>query len=161
VSGALLIVRVADRPAALERVLGLLRRKRLAIRRLSLTAADDMLELVLRLDTARTLPERLRAELLALVDVQEVTDVAEGFEPRTFELALALLTPGGARALPESFRVVSDEHSGPVVAITGGPEHVDAELARLREHGVLSRSARSGEVAVPRGSQTNIPERET
>lgn len=142
-SQLLLIVRVADRSGALERVLGLLRRRVLFVHRLSLAASDGLPELVLRVDEARTPRERLRAELQSLVDV---VDVCELTAP-TRELVVARLTPG-ARA-SDAWRLVSSDIDGAVVEFTGSPEDVDAALARLQSTGALMHVARSGELLLP------------
>jgi acetolactate synthase regulatory subunit len=74
---ALIIARLRDRPGALERALGLLRRRALAVRQLSVDAAGDgVIELALRVDETRTPRERVRLELLGLVDLLEITDAA-------------------------------------------------------------------------------------
>lgn len=77
----LFVVRIADRSAALERVLGVLRRRRMAVRRLSVTTADGVFELMLRVDTAQTPPERVQAELLNLVDVHDVRESLQEDSP--------------------------------------------------------------------------------
>jgi acetolactate synthase small subunit len=146
VSQDLLCVRVADRSGALERVLGLLRRRVLAVRRLSVAACEGAFELTLRLDEARTPRERLRAELLGLVDV---IDVSEGGSAPTRELAVVRLTAGGRPPDGEGWRVLSNGADGAVVEFTGSPDEVDAAVARLRGAGVLAQVTRSGEIAVP------------
>lgn len=145
-SHVLLVVRVVDRPGALERVLGLLRRRVLAVRRLSLAAGDGVLELALRVDETRTPPERLRAELSSLVDV---VDVVDGVAVPTRELVLAHLKSGARPPAGEAWRVLDHGPGGSVLEITGSPDEVDAAVARLRADGSLVRSARSGEVVVP------------
>jgi acetolactate synthase small subunit len=154
VSHLLLLVRVADRPGALERVLGLIRRRVLAVRRLSLSVGDGVLELALRVDETRTPSERLRAELASLTDV---VDAAAEPARHTREMAIARLR-GGAPA-GDAWRVLSNgsEGGGAVVEITGTPEEVDAALARLRADGVLSGAMRSGEVALPGRPDTDPP----
>jgi acetolactate synthase small subunit len=160
VSHALLLVRVQDRPGALERVLGLIRRRVLAVRRLSVSLGDGGLEVALRVDETKTPSDRLRAELASLTDVSSVT--AEP-ERRTRELAVARLRAGGAvpPATParpgETWRVLANGAEGIVVEITGSPEEVDAALARLRADGVLSSAMRSGEVALPGWPDTTPP----
>ena len=151
-SHLLLLVRVADRPGALERVLGLIRRRVLVVHRLSLSVGDGVLEVALRVDETRTSSDRLRAELASLTDVTDVTA-----EParRTREMAIARLR-GGAPA-GGAWRVLSNGADGAVVEITGAPEDVDAALARLRADGVLSGATRSGEVALPGRPDTDPP----
>jgi len=146
VSRDLLIVRVADRSGALERVLGLLRRRVLAIHRLSLGVGDGALELVLRLDEARTPRERLRAELLGLVDVVDVSDASA---VPTRELAIVRLRPGEPAPEGGVWRLLSNGAEGAILEVTGAPEDVEAALAALRGAGVLDSATRSGEITMP------------
>jgi acetolactate synthase regulatory subunit len=70
---AIVLVRVHDRPGALERVLGLLRRRALGARPFALiNGTDQDMELALRVDERRTSRQRVRLELLALHDVRDV-----------------------------------------------------------------------------------------
>jgi acetolactate synthase regulatory subunit len=71
------VVHLRDRPAALERFLGLVRRRRLAVERLTVNPGPDgMLELRFQLDESRTAPARLAAELEALVDLARLEKLA-------------------------------------------------------------------------------------
>ena len=155
-SELLLLVRVAERSGALERVLGLVRRRVLAVRRLSVAAADGAIELALRLDTTRTPPERLKAELFSLADVLAVADGAapgasgEGSAEPTREMAIVRLLPGGQPRLRDGWRVLTNGAAGVVLEITGSPEDVDAAVAGLRAEGLVAACTRTGEVAVPR-----------
>jgi acetolactate synthase regulatory subunit len=82
---ALIVARLRDRPGALERALGLLRRRAFAVRQLSVDAAGDgIVELVVRVDESRTPRERVRLELLGLADLVEIADAAVvPVQPRT------------------------------------------------------------------------------
>lgn len=63
-------LRLSDRPGALERVLGVLRRRLVRLEALSLKrAAGDELAVELRLAMAPEQKDRIRAELRSLVDV--------------------------------------------------------------------------------------------
>jgi acetolactate synthase small subunit len=152
VSHLLLLVRVADRPGALERVLGLIRRRVLAVRRLSLSVGDGVLELALRVDESRTPSDRLRAELASLTDVADVSA-----EPARLTREMAIVRLRGGVPAGDAWRVLSNGSDGAVVEITGSPEEVDAALARLRADGVLSGAMRSGEVALPGRPDTDPP----
>lgn len=144
----LLLLRVHDRPGALERVLGAVRRKALAVSRLSLHApADDLLEVVLRFDPERSSLERMTAELESLFDVYDIRPVAGSGRP-TREMALARIqTPDDGPE--ETGRVVERGPDGVVVEVTGTPAEVDEVLARFRDRGVLASAVRTGEVVVP------------
>ncbi|MFO7262076.1 MAG: hypothetical protein DIU52_013040 [bacterium] len=74
---ALIVARLRDRPGALERAVSLLRRRAMAVRRLSVNAAGDgVVELVVRVDESRTPRERVRLELLGLADLLDIADAA-------------------------------------------------------------------------------------
>ncbi len=76
-SEAVIVARLRDRPGALERAVSLLRRRALAVRRLSVNAAGDgVIELIVRVDESRTPRERVRVELLGLADLLEIADAA-------------------------------------------------------------------------------------
>lgn len=145
-----LLVRLRDRSGALERTIGLVRRRAFAVRRLSVAGADDgVLELVLRVDGREADVDRLRDELLGLVDVLEVDPVAGG-AGETRELLIARV-PGEPPELPAApGRVTRDVSGGTVIELAGRPDELDAVVARLRESGVPFRATRSGEVAMPR-----------
>ncbi len=71
------LAHLRDRPAALERFLGLVRRRCLAVERLSVNPGPDgLLELRFQLDESRTAPSRLVAELEALVDLARLERLA-------------------------------------------------------------------------------------
>jgi acetolactate synthase small subunit len=143
----LLQLRVADRPGALERVLGTVRRKALAVHRLSVHTADDgVQEVVLRFDGSRTPAERMMAELAALHDVREVRPLWLGGGP-TREMALARLH--GDHDGHEGGRVLQRGPNGVVVEVTGEPAEVDRILDDLRARGALAAAVRTGEVVVP------------
>lgn len=74
---ALFRVRLRDRPAALERFLGLVRRRELAVDRLSVNPGPEgLVEVRFRLDEARTPPHRLAGELEVLVDLATLERLA-------------------------------------------------------------------------------------
>ncbi len=136
-----LVARVRDRPDALERVSGLLRRRAFAIRRLSLASVGDgFLELVIRIDTATTDPERVRHELLTLRDVDRITPDDSSLPRATKELLLARLRADGGTPTPGGDGVFE---------MVGSPEQIDAVLARLHAEDSISGFVRSGEIALP------------
>jgi len=76
------LAHLRDRPAALERFLGLVRRRCLAVERLSVNPGPDgLLELRFLLDESRTAPARLAAELEALVDLARLERLAGPGDP--------------------------------------------------------------------------------
>lgn len=153
----LVLLRLHDRPGALERVLGAIRRKVLTVRRLSLHApADGWHEVVLRFDPGGTPEERIMAELGSLYDVHEVRPLPAHPDTPTREMALAHLRHG-----PEpdvTGRVVGRGPEGIVLEVTGTPAEIDAALDRLRASGALAAAVRTGEVVVPIARGASAPE---
>lgn len=75
--GPEVVLVVTDRLDALERALGTVRRRGMALKVLSLNRRGDELELVLRGATGMPVPDRWIAELGTLVDVRHIRVVAE------------------------------------------------------------------------------------
>ncbi len=72
------ILRLRDRPGALERVLSLLRRRRVGLEGLSFAkAGEDRLDVELHVGVTVVQRERIQVELAGLADVE----AAEGEEP--------------------------------------------------------------------------------
>jgi ketol-acid reductoisomerase len=142
---ARLHVRLHEAPGALERVIGLLRRKAFAVRRLSFGASGSGLgSLVIRLDASRTDPARVRDELLALPDVEDVdpaADATEGAGARELLVAALRAAAGSGRA--------AGTGNGGVVQVIGSPEDLDRVLEALRLQGAVARYTRSGELMIP------------
>lgn len=127
-----------DRPGALERVIGLIRRRRVPVQRISITAVGGgVLELVLRLD-GEAARERLRVELEMLRDIVAVDDLDADSKRFTRELLLAWIRPDLALRAPAAGRVVALAADGCLLEMTGTPEEIEAVAARLRESGVVS-----------------------
>lgn len=132
-----IVVRVHDRPAALERVVGLLRRRACALRKLSIaTVGEGLLELVIRIDTAAADPARVRSELLGLHDVATVSSEPIAPSVTTKELLLARVRSNG-------------DAEGSLLEMIGTPEEIDATITRLRAAGSMLSYSRSGEIAIP------------
>lgn len=147
---AVLLLRFHERPGALERVLGAVRRKVLSVRRLSLhEPTGGTREMLLRFDATRTSAERMVAELGGLYDVLEVRPLDDDREPQTREMALVHLWRLDGTAPEEAGRVVRDGPDGVVVELTGTPAELDGILERLRAAGVLVAAVRTGELLVP------------
>jgi len=147
----LFLARLRNTPTALERFIGLLRRRAFALERFSVSAAGDgTWEVCLRFDGARTVPERVHAEVGNLVDVLSLERLPQEGDQGTRELVLARLKPGGVPPGPE-WRMVSQEPEGSLVELTGSPVEIEAALATLG--GRVRAVVRSGELVVPSGTQ--------
>jgi acetolactate synthase small subunit len=137
-SEAALHVRIHDRPGALERVSGLLRRRGFAITRFSASQSQGaLIDLVIRIDESKTDRRRVQRELATLYDVSAIR-VGDNGEIETRQLLWARLRPDSARP------------SGPdTMEFIGTPVEVDDMLAFLRTSGLLESYTRSGEIALP------------
>ena len=112
----LFLAQLWDRPAALERFLGLVRRRALALERLAVRPGPPgILELYFHLDESRTSTPRLVAELEGLLDLVRLERL------------------GGA-----------GESVTATVEFTGSPDQVAGVLGALRHSGVPFLVARGG-----------------
>ena len=139
----LLRVRVHDRPAALERVTALLRRRSIAVTRLSASrTGDPLIELAIRIDDAKTELRRVHRELLTLYDVVDVrTEKPDMGNSR--ELLLI-------RFLADNTVAVPGTPIGPGVSeLIGTPLEIDAVLKSLEDQDIVTGYVRSGELVLP------------
>lgn len=146
-----LVARLHDRPGALERAIGLIRRRAHGIHRISVASTRNhhpIIELVLRVDESRTPRERVRRDLLALADLIDVRDLRNDVSS-TRELLLAWIRSDAAAHAGGSGRIVTVSGTNSLLEVTGSPGEIDAVLARLDDVGALVASVRSGEVAAP------------
>ena len=139
----LLRVRVHDRPAALERVTALLRRRSIAVTRLSASrTGDPLIELAIRIDDAKTELRRVYRELLTLYDVVDVrTEKPDMGNSRE----LLLIRFQTNTAIPVPGRSI-----GPGLSeVIGTPLEIDAVLTSLKDKDVITGYVRSGELVLP------------
>jgi hypothetical protein len=152
VNGRAFLVRVRNHAGALERVLGTLRRKALAVESLSFfPGPGGAQEILVRTSPSGPDPSRVKAELESLVDVAEVLDLGRAESLETRELALARVPPGSGPFLVDSGRLLSQDPEGDLLEITGAPEEVDRALAELASRDLLTGFHRTGEVPTPPG----------
>lgn len=146
-AGTWLRVRLHDRPGALERFIGQVRRRQVPVQRLSIaTASDGTFEIVLRIDPARASLDRVTAELQTMPDIVLI-EAAGDAELETRELVLVRV-PGTADVPPVGRVLYQAEHT--MIEITGAPADIDAALRVLLDSGVTHGFVRSGELAMPR-----------
>ena len=149
-SGRPLLVRVENRTASLERILGRLRSRVGGTPRISLSQEDDgAFQLLVTIEGGVGSREQLRAELLQLRDVRSVHELAGEADASRRELALVRLLrrPGDGR--PSRGRVVSETDEARLVELTGTAAELDRALDAWRTAGVLVAAARSGEILPP------------
>jgi len=158
VSDLVLLVRLRDGPGVLERLLGLLRRRVLPVRTLSVYRSEAGLqEAAIRFDRVGS-PERVAAEIAALVDVVSVRRLPSRALGDAREMAVAR-TRGPVGAWPET-RHGSLTHRGDAVELTGTPAEIDRALRLMTERGVLAGAARSGEIFPPPEDDSDFTEGE-
>jgi acetolactate synthase small subunit len=150
------LVRVQDQKGALERVLGVLRRKALKVSPVSISRGPKGLMEVFLKTTHPALPShRVEPELASLTDVLEVQELGETGPLITRELALMRVSPGSKPFLPEGTRIVGTHPEGDLLEFTGTSNEVDAALTSLAGQRVLTAFRRTGEVPAPtRPTQT-------
>lgn len=158
-SASRFVIRVEDRSAAVERVLGRLRALLRGTPRVSLGEEEEgVLQLVVTLEAEAASREQLRSELLELRDVRSVDEFPPGPAACGHEMALIRLRPD-----PRAAEAGGDETPGEpggerrpdardddrLVVLTGMGGEVDRILASLRESGLLAAAARTGALAPP------------
>lgn len=149
-SGYVLLVRVENRTASLERILGRLRSRIGGTPRISLGREDDgSLQLLVTIDRDVGSREQLRAELLQLRDVRSVQELAGEAGASRRELALVRLLRRPGDEGPSRGRVVSESDEVRLVELTGTAAEVDRILESWRKAGLLAGAARTGEVLPP------------
>jgi ketol-acid reductoisomerase len=143
------LVRFNDVPGALERILGLLRRRALPVEALSVyRTGSDMHEMSLRIGELSTPRERVVAELEALVDVISVRRLDNRRPGEAREMALAH-TDGDVGPWPRTWHGELRSSGPGAVELTGTPDEIDRALELLSERGILRGCARTGEIFPP------------
>ena len=144
-----LVASLQDVSGALERLLGLLRRRTLPVERLSLYQAEEnVLEVVLRFGDCDTPKDRVVAEVASLFDVLSVRCPDPESCDETRELAV-VKTCGDLEAWPETLSDVLQRHDADSIELSGTPHAIDRALAYLQEQGVITGVSRSGEMFPP------------
>ncbi|MEX2528205.1 MAG: hypothetical protein WEA09_11255 [Gemmatimonadota bacterium] len=154
-----LLIGVRNDSGALERVLGLLRRKDVSILRLSFSLGEDgAWRMTLRTGQPVEKVARLAAEVANLSDVTSVRSLPLAGGAGSRELALVRVE--GPPPLPAGTigRLLRTDPWGSVLEFVGSPGEVSAQVARLREAGLRPRMIRSGEVPDPGPSSPRDPE---
>ena len=122
-----LVASLQDVTGALERLLGLLRRRALPVESLSFYQAEDNIrEVVLRFGDLDTPEDRVAAEVSSLYDVLSVR-----------------------RPDQETVNDVLQRQGSDSMELSGTPRAIDEALAYLQEQGLISGVSRSGEMFPP------------
>lgn len=145
-----LVASLQDVTGALERLLGLLRRRALPIENLSLYQAENnILEVVLRFGDLDTPEDRVAAEVSSLYDVLSVRRPDQASCDATRELAVVKTHGDLEPVLPETVSDVLQRHSPDSMELSGTPHAIDRALAYLQEQGLITGVSRSGEMFPP------------
>ena len=145
-----LVASLQDVTGALERLLGLLRRRALPIENLSLYQAENnILEVVLRFGDLDTPEDRVAAEVSSLYDVLSVRRPDQASCDATRELAVVKTHSDLELVLPETVSDVLQRHSSDSMELSGTPHAIDRALAYLQEQGLITGVSRSGEMFPP------------
>ncbi len=152
----ILLVQLSAEVGALERVLGLLRRRAVPVDEMSISPRMSMSppstlgpDVLLHLAGGEEVAGRTIAELSRLRVVQSVTPVDVRDERSTRELALARVHSPRRTYLPANGRLIDSDDEGDLVELTGSPEEIDHALEQLAQSGVLSGATRTGALLVP------------
>ena len=149
-SQLVLVASLQDVTGALERLLGLLRRRVLPLESLSLYQAENnILEVVLRFGDLDTPEDRVAAEVSSLYDVLSVRRPDQASCDATRELAVVKTHGNLEPVLPETVRDVLQRHSSDSMELSGTPHAIDRALAYLQEQGLITGVSRSGEMFPP------------
>ncbi len=153
-----LIVLVKDRPGSVDRVIGLLRRRRANMQTLVLGrgAQADGVRITMSVDDSEVGVEHLVEQLRKLIDVTHVTNLVAK-EAIMRELALIKVNATGSHVqevLEQSQRfdahVVDVTHKTVTLEIVSGVEKIEQLLEHLKPYGIRE-IARSGSVVISRG----------
>ena len=145
-----LVASLQDVTGALERLLGLLRRRALPLENLSLYQAENnILEVVLRFGDLDTPEDRVAAEVSSLYDVLFVRRPDQASCDATRELAVVKTHGDLEPVLPETVSDVLQRHSSDSMELSGTPHAIDRALAYLQEQGLITGVSRSGEMFPP------------
>ena len=155
-----LVVTVDRQPAALQRVVGLLRRRNFAVDGLTVAATEDPAtqRLTVVVDGRRSCPRRIAANLEKLVDVRRVVDLVED-AGLARELVLLRVRTGAKNrgevlqlAQLHGARVAEVSPASLVLELAAAPAEIARLVALLRPFGIVAMT-RSGALALPGGAR--------
>jgi acetolactate synthase I/III small subunit len=158
-----LIISVADRPGAIDRVIGVLRRRRSQLQSLALGPGvkPETFRVTAQVRDAEVVIDHLIEQIRKIIDVQDVTQVdAERAVTRELVLIQLETTVAGRQEIikaGEQFSAkVVDEAPGTVtLEATGSGEQIDQLLVVLQAY-TIREIARSGSVVVARNVEPTL-----
>jgi acetolactate synthase I/III small subunit len=154
-----LIIKVEDRPGAVDRVIGLLRRRRANMQTFVLGHSEqpEIVRITVVVNDSEVALDHLVEQMRKIVDVQQVTKLVSS-QTVSRELALIKLnsTYENVQEIVEQTHlfgahVVDMTPETVTVEVTGSEEKIEKILALLQRYGIRE-IARSGRVAMARGT---------
>jgi acetolactate synthase-1/3 small subunit len=155
-----LIISVVDRPGAIDRVVGVLRRRRSQLQSLTLGAGTkpETFRVTAQVRDAEVVIDHLIEQIRKIIDVQDVTQVISE-RAITRELALIQLEASAAERAEiikagEQFtaRIVDETPGTITLEAVGSAEHIDQLLSGLKAY-TIREIARSGSVVIARQAE--------
>jgi acetolactate synthase-1/3 small subunit len=152
-----LIVLVHDRPGAIDRVIGLMRRRRANMQGLVLgrSESQDFVRITVVVNDSEVAVDHLIEQLRKIVDVSQVTNLTAQ-QALMRELALIKVSHSieGAGEIIElgdlfGAHVVDIDQENVTLEVTGSQEKIDNFISRLQKYGIRE-IARSGSIALTR-----------
>jgi acetolactate synthase I/III small subunit len=155
-----LIVLVHDRPGAIDRVVGMMRRRRANMQGLVLgrSESQDFVRITLVVNDSEVAVDHLIEQLRKLVDVSQVTNL---ITQQTLMRELALIKvdnatnategPGEIIELGDLFgaHAIDFDQETVTLEVTGSQEKIDNFVSRLQKYGIRE-VARSGSIVLAR-----------
>jgi acetolactate synthase I/III small subunit len=152
-----LVMLVEDRPAAVDRVFGLFRRRRANMRTFALAPSGiaNVVRITVVVDDSQVAVEQLVEQIRKVVDVREVANLPSQ-RAVAHELALIKVNATNAHELIElgqlfGAHAVDITPETVTLEVTGSEEKIGAFVDRLQPYGIRE-VARSGRVAISLGS---------
>jgi len=155
-----LVVLINDRTGAVDRVIGLLRRRRANTQTIILARSTqpEMVRLTVVVDDAQVSIDQLAEQLRKIIDVVQVTNLA-AHDAVTRELALVKINATGPQIQEIlehgqrfSAHIVDVSPETVTLEITGSTHAIEQLLEQVTPYGVRE-IARSGSIALARGNK--------
>lgn len=154
-----LLVHASDQPGAVDRIVGLLRRRRAGIQNLTIGKSEqrDMVRISATIDDSEVEVEHLMEQLRKIVNVREIVNLSSQ-QAITRELALVKVNSSAAQ-IGEIIQaghhfgahVVDMTRETVTLEVTGSEERVEQLVQAMQPFGVRE-VARTGSVAMLRGT---------
>ena len=159
-----LIVFVNDRPGAVDRVIGLLRRRRASMQTLLIRRSEmaDIVRITLSVTDSEVRFDHLLEQLRKIVDVRHIVNLSSD-QTVARELALVKVNSTAANGneiieLGHLFGAHAVDMTGDTITleVTGSEEKIEKLVGQLQIYGIRE-VARTGYVAMTRGTGDTIP----